>query len=187
MAWKFRTSDGSIKLRTANRTVGSSPPSSPLDGDEWIYNGLTGVYWHFIYDSSETTYKWKYIGGGPAYALVNTFESTTSTTYAALTTAGPSITLDREGDYVIAVGAYERVNAVGPTAFMSYDVGATGASDNDCTKYDSAVVSTGCTTVFEQLKTAIPASSAIVSKYRTSANTASFSQRWIRITPKRVI
>jgi hypothetical protein len=64
---RLQYSDGSTWIAAGRPFLGSSPPSSPQDGDEWIYNGLSGIYWRFIYDSSEPTYKWKFIGG-PAFS-----------------------------------------------------------------------------------------------------------------------
>jgi len=41
-------------------TFSATPPSSPVDGDVWVYNAISGNYWKFVYDSSESTYKWKF-------------------------------------------------------------------------------------------------------------------------------
>lgn len=186
---------------TPTTTVATSPPSSPALGDVWVYpvDVANGVYWRFVYDpgsgsggfdTSGTSYVWKFAGGGPVYAEVLTSETTTSTTYAALATAGPSITLARAGDYVIEHG-FDSNTATGATrAFMSYDIGGTGAVDADFAV--SSVPSSGVgggSGVRKRRKTGIAASTAITAKYKAGvgANTPAFENRWMAITPIRVV
>lgn len=76
---------------------GSSPPASPVDGDRWIYKG-SDFYWEFEYDSAETTYKWKFIGGPPLSAYNGTDRGTTGTT----TFTDPVVTVPLAGDYLVS-------------------------------------------------------------------------------------
>jgi hypothetical protein len=62
-------------------------------------DSTNGIQWHLAYESGETTYKWRYIGGPPMVSEVTTAEATSATTYVALTTAGPSVAIPRSGDY----------------------------------------------------------------------------------------
>src|ERR1051325_5531394 len=50
-----------IQLTKLDWHVGSSPPSTPVSGTLWIYTGAT-FYWMFVYDPSEATYVWKFVG-----------------------------------------------------------------------------------------------------------------------------
>src|SRR5262245_3075004 len=61
---------GSTGQLTATQriAVGSTPPASPIDGDQWILpspNGQSCV-WRFRYNAgSASAYKWEFIGGNP--------------------------------------------------------------------------------------------------------------------------
>jgi hypothetical protein len=167
-------------------TIGTTPPSSPTDGDLWYYTG-SGFTWAFIYDSSEATYKWKFVGGPPMFAEVTTDDTTTSATYAALTTAGPSIALPRAGDYMVEIGFAGYVSSAGSTLTMSYDIGGTGAVDADGVAFDEPSASGYAETQSRpRVKTGLTAVS-LVSKYKRVAGTAHFLNRWMRVTPVRVI
>lgn len=184
--------DASIEGMKLGFHIGTSPPSSPVNGMLWIYNGL-GVYWMFVYDNSETTYKWKFIGGAPAFAYVAAFESTASTTYVALTTAGPSITVPRAGIYTLEYGAAILTPggaSLAHTAYASLDLGGTAANDNWAAWYD--IGTTGAVgyiiSVEAMYQPTLAASDAIVMKYRSfsASATAQFGHRFLKITPTKV-
>jgi len=181
-------------------TVNPSPalvtslPASPVDGQEVFYqaDATNGIVWHLRYNaSSSSAYKWEFVGGPSLFAEVATEETTASTTYVALATAGPTLTLPRAGDYDVELGfrGYSSVNNTG--ALMGYDIGATGAVDADAISYYAATSLGGGATVAGNLarlrrKTGLSAV-ALTAKYRaTSAITVAFGSRWLRVTPVRV-
>jgi hypothetical protein len=84
-----------IEASKLNWHVGASPPGSPTSGMLWIYQG-SGFYWFFVYDSTETTYKWKFVGGPP---LVVVSDVQRATSGASLWFADPVLTTPRAGDY----------------------------------------------------------------------------------------
>jgi microcystin-dependent protein len=176
--------------------LGSTPPivtalpTNPQFGEvvTYVADATNGVYWDLQYDASGT-YPWKFIGGSPLTAQIDTDETIVAgtTTYTALATAGPSITLARAGDYVISQGCRGYPFANNQSLHMSYDIGATPASDSDSVLLDcaSGFGENGSRT---KLKTGISANSAIVSKYKhtSSGAAANFSYRWMTVTPVRV-
>lgn len=167
--------------------VASTPPASPVDGMIWrlpASSGL-GVYWFFMYDSSQATNKWVFMGGAPWLAEVTAAESTSSTTYAALATAGPAIAIPRAGDYIVEIGGYMRCGTTGGSALMSYDIGGTGAVDADFVEADSATAGNGDNIARARVKalTAV----TLTAKYKASTGTALFRDRWMRVTPVRII
>lgn len=172
----------------------ASLPASPVNGQEIYYvaDATNGIVWHFKYRSaSASTYKWEYVGGTSGFNEVATSETTTSTTYTNLATTGPSFTVPLAGDYLIEFGAGIEVSGTtGNTdAMMSFAVGATAASDND--RIIHANTGTSGWNFKTQMrtvrKTDIAASSAIVAKYRNStAWTAGYTTRWMKVTPIRV-
>jgi hypothetical protein len=112
-------------------TYGTTLPASPADGQEAILvDSLTAptYQWRFRYNAARATNKWEFIGGAPASAYVATAEATSSTSYVALATPGPSITVPRAGIYDVRIGCdIQNVDQTG--SLMSYDLGATVASD----------------------------------------------------------
>lgn len=129
----------SASASSSTSTSGTIFPTSPADGEVFIYtaDGTNGVKWAFQYDSSQPTYKWVFVGGAPLSSQVDTSESTTSATYAALATAGPSIIVPFAGDYDVLTAA--RFSASGDGGSMSYDIGGTGAVDTDAISGQSSI------------------------------------------------
>ena len=169
-------------------TPATTLPGSPVNNQQTILTDSTSAptyYWLLQYNS--TAAKWQFIGGSPLYAEVTTAETTSSTTYAALTTAGPTVTVPNAGDYMVELGF--QLNAQGGTpahSFMSYDIGGTGAVDADAAvawSYATQTVNPGGSAYRRRKKTAISASTALTSKYKVSANTGGFAQRYISILP----
>lgn len=149
-------------------------------------DSTNGVQWHLAYESGEPTYKWRFLGGPPLVSQVATAEGTTSGTYAALATAGPSVTVPRAGDYDVEHGSLITDDGGNRVPVHSFDVGGTGALDADCVR---AQTGTGGTSVGRRnRKTAIAASAALVSKYKTSGSVAgTFANRFMAVTPVRLI
>jgi len=169
-------------------------PTAPKDGDECYYlaDASAGVVWHLKYRAaSASAYKWEYVGGPPRFDEITATETTVSTTYAALATAGPSITVPLAGDYLVEIGTRAYFTATNnASASMSYDIGGTGAGDGDRVDYYGAAVSGVATAAPHQVrarrKNALAASTALVAKYKVSGGTGTFQDRWMRVTPVRV-
>ncbi len=176
----------SSTVTVPNTAIGTTFPGSPTDGQEFCYlaDSTNGVVWRFKYRSgSASTYKWECIGGLPLFSEVLTDESTTSTTYAALATAGPSVVAPLAGDYDVRIGGLQyNVNTNG---YMSYDIGVTGAVDNDAMIQGSG----GGSQTGSRLrrKTALSAGTNLVAKYKTISGTMHWQTRWMEVKPVRVI
>lgn len=171
----------------APSTVVTSLPSSPIDGQEVYYaaDAGSGVIWHLRYRAaSGSSFKWEYVGGPPLHASVLADESTASTSYVALTTAGPSITLPLQGDYLVEQGA-NVYGTAGFSSLMSYDIGGTGASDNDCVANAGGDANEHSHIMREQRKNGL-GTVALVSKYRVFSGTCNWRWRWLTVTPIRV-
>lgn len=173
---------------TATNAFGAGPtttatlPTGAVNGQDFYYQlGSGGGVWHFKYNLSSG--KWDLAGGAPLFAEVVTSETTASVTYAALATAGPSVTVPFVGDYDVEIGFGG--NNAGGVAIMSYDIGGTGAVDADfvISATNGANTNHGSRT---RRKTGLAASTALVSKYRANAGTGTFRDRWISVLPVRV-
>src|SRR5215831_13247400 len=125
-----------LALDGASAPLVTALPASPGDGQEVILVDSTTAptwAWRLRYAAGiGDANKWIYVGGTPMFNEVTTAESTGSTAYIALATAGPTLTVPRAGDYMLALGFTMSLNTLGPAnAYMSYDIGATAAVDAD--------------------------------------------------------
>ena len=158
------------------------------DGDEAYIevDSTNGIEWHVRYLSAEPTYKWRFLGGRPLYSEVLASEATTSTTYVALTTGGPSLGVPRVGDYDVTIGStISEQGIVG--AFHSYDIGGTGAVDADAVYGQSSGATGAASSVRTRRKAALTVVT-LTSKYRaTSAVNCLFASRWMAVVPVRLI
>lgn len=183
-----RTIPGWVRMNdTVNQSIVTALPATADEGDQIVYDtGTSGVRWHLVYDTSDgTTYPWLFIGGPPLVARVDTDQSTASGTFAALTTAGPSVTVPLAGDYTIR-GNSNSYNSGVATNLHSYDIGATAAVSANAGQAALAAANYSAMLPFENRHTGVAASTAFVSKYATTAGTANFRYRWISATPVRV-
>lgn len=195
----MRTSTGQVSNRGVGGEVGgrtptyeTSLPGSPVDGQEIYYaaDATNSIIWHLRYRSAARSGSgaWEFVGGSALSSAVATQQSRTVDSYAALATAGPSITLPLNGDYEIGMGA--RIQAA-PTsaassAVMSFDIGATGAVDaNAVTVYGLNPTEAQASRV--QVQTGLSAVT-LTAKYKRAqaAGTAYFAERWMTVIPIRV-
>lgn len=181
--WRFYTEQG------AASAYGTALPGSPTDGQEFTLVDSTTLptyQWRFRYNAgSSNTDKWEFVGGTPALIVVETAETTASASYAALATAGPSFTVPRAGVYEIAIGT-KMAHTTNATGAHSFDIGGTGAVDADAVDHQQTNAAIVFNAMREVQKVGLAASTALVSKYKTSVATATFSKRWMRVTPVRV-
>jgi hypothetical protein len=166
--------------------VEALPTSSSLVGDTctFIASKASGVFWLLIYDG-EGEYPWKKIGGSSLFSEVEANESTTSTTFVALPTPGPIVTVPLKGDYLVELGALMFQGGAGVnTNLMSYSIGATAASDGDAT-YSLSTTAAGSAVARTKQKT-FNAETKLTSMYRVTGGNGGFMDRWMRVTPIRV-
>jgi hypothetical protein len=172
----------------------TSLPTQPYDGQvvDYLADSTNGVVWRFRYRAAEAgSYKWYFVGGPPMFNEVTANESMASTSYGNLGTTGPSLTVPLAGDYDVEIASRTHSGSASTSVYHSYAIGGTGASDNDAIDpYTSTSDGTSYASRIEsrrRRKTALAASTALVSKYRTAAGTTTFwTNRSMKITPVRV-
>ena len=182
----------SIEGRKLNFHYGTSLPGSPSDGDIAVLVDSTTLptyQWMLRYNNgSSNTDKWEFVGGASAMVQVTAAETTSSTTYVALTTAGPSFALPRAGVYIVEIG-FRKGGTGGQGNVMSYDIGGTGAVDADMVVVGDPIgggSSIGGSASRAMPKTGLTALT-LTAKYRVmAATTGTFQDRWMRVTPVRV-
>jgi hypothetical protein len=159
-------------------------PAGPFDGQEvTLVPSLTVPTWHWHMKYVAALGKWIYLGGSPGFAEVITAEALALTVYSALTTPGPSFTLPVAGAYDVAIGCLSASNAsANATNIASYDIGATPANDNDSISYTQGTGVSGGNLVHPRRKTGLTAVT-LTMKYKVTAGTGTFSQRWISVVP----
>lgn len=175
-----------------NVPVVTALPGTPYDGQEirFLADSTNGVVWHLKYRAgSASAYKWEFLGGGRLTDNIVTQQGTNSAAYVGLATAGPSVTVPLAGDFLVEIGAQVDVgNILGGVAAMSYDIGANAASDNDRIILGSVSSGTVQPGSLSRLKrqNGILAAAALVAKYKSTAGTSNFTNRWMAVTPIRV-
>ncbi len=172
----------SSTVTTGNTASGTSFPSGPTNGDEFIYiaDATNGIRWAFQYNSgSPSAYKWEFIGGDPLLSAINTTEATNSTSYTALSTAGPSVALPLSGDWLVRIEVTCNSSPLA-TSWMSYDIGGTGAVDADALRNGASLTAAGWT----QLKTSLTAVT-LTAKYRVESGNNTFEKRVLSVLPVR--
>lgn len=161
-------------------------PASPVDGQEAVLvDSLTAptYQWRFRYNAgSASTFKWEFVGGAPAYAAVETSETTASGTAVDLATVGPTITVPRAGDYLLRWSGSSLHTVTGNNTVIA--LARNGVEITRTVAYHTAN--------FEQVHSAIlkltglSASDIFKLMYLTSAATATFMRRRLEIVPVRV-
>ncbi|MEM3008358.1 MAG: hypothetical protein QXU32_01460 [Nitrososphaerales archaeon] len=185
-------------------SYGTSLPTNPVDGDMHIYVDSTTnptYQWMFRYNAnSSSSYKWEFIGGTPARSVVETFQTTTATSYSDLTTVGPDFTIPRAGDYLITINSVIRGhgdNGSTNVGFASYDVGSTAASDTWAAEamltWVSGVVAPGFggSVIMTYRHNGVAANTLIRAKYRRSppnstGSSVHFGKRCLHVQPIRI-
>lgn len=182
------TTAGGLKWASASGSIAVTAglPTSPNDGDKIVLVDSTSAptyAWLLQYINAKSSNKWQAIGAPPAVVAVSALETTASTAYANLSggATGPSFTIPVAGDYIISHGAY-MANSSASVMYMSYAIGATAASDNDSTEVQQSAAAANSQSPSRTRTKALTAVT-LLSKYRTSAGTASFKYRWLSVTP----
>lgn len=175
-------------VQTGQPPLVTSLPTAAFDGMriDYVADSTNGVTWSFRYRSAgSASYPWEFVGGPPLTARVDTDQSTASGTFAALATAGPSVTVPLAGDYIVR-GQSNSYNSGIATNQHSYDLGGTGAVTANAGQAAIAAANYSAMLPFENRHDGLTAATAIVSKYATTAGTANFRYRWISVLPVRV-
>lgn len=171
----------------------TSLPASPTNRMvvDYVADDTNGVVWRFRYRAgSGSSYKWEFVGGSPLWSEITTLESYGAgvTTYGDLATVGPSIALPFAGDYEVEIGCSAYHNTTARAAWMSYQIGGTGASDNDglVAVYAGLTNSVDVAGVRPRIKTGLGAVT-LTAKYRgDGSGVPTFRNRWMRVTPRRI-
>jgi hypothetical protein len=154
----------------------TSLPTSPVDGQvvDYLADATNGVIWRFRYRAaSSSAYKWELVGGTELEAVVkrSSAENVIGTSsYAASTTPGPSITLPLAGDYDITLSFASYHGVAGGAIGMSYDIGATPAVDADSLWIHHPTTSVVGRVTRTKRKTGLPATT-LTCKYRALSGT----------------
>lgn len=182
----------------------SALPSSPYDTQEIYYQSAAmataGLIWHFRYRAGASgSYKWEGVGAQPPLAVeqvggINngTMESTTSTTFTTLATAGPAITVPLAGDYDCkgsAQGWQGNAGAAPGIRIWKTGDGSVGWQDSEAIYFPNAASATAQTMLSTQRRvTALAASNVVELRYVSSSVTTgvSFRNRNLWVAPVRV-
>jgi hypothetical protein len=147
----------------------TAPALATTQGAHWVSSGPNGITERFMVSNT-----------------VGTTETTASTSYAALATAGPGALVTSYGRVMVLFGCEVTNNTGGSRSLMSYAVsGATTVAGQD----GSAVTFTAPTAAYVVqasrviLQTVTSGNNTFTAQYRVLANTGSFGQRTMLLFP----
>jgi hypothetical protein len=167
----------------------ATPPGSPVDGQFWLLpaDATNGVQWMFRYNAgSASAYKWEFVGGAPLSHEVAGDESTTSATYVDLGTLGPTVTVPRAGDFMVAFGCGMYNLTAAASAFIAPKRGAAVTSDNDASQWDIPTAAKLGVLMRTIRIVGLAASDVVKLQYRVGSGQGQFRNRWLNVTPIRV-
>jgi len=135
-------------------TYGTTLPANPVDGQEHILtNSVTApaYQWRLRYNTQSTSaYKWEFVGGCPGTVFVPANETALTTgAWHDLTTMGPSFTVPRTGDYIVAAssiinptgGVDQTAGFIGVARGASSPSEAQGGAANTSARYGNGAIS----------------------------------------------
>lgn len=169
----------------------TSLPPRPYDGQvvRYLVDASAGWVWTFVYHAGHPgDHKWFYLGGSPASHTVATSETTASTTYTDLATAGPEYTVPLAGVYAVGGGFTGSNDTVDAVCFMSPRVDADTPVDADSVRHASSTAG-AAGSPSRSLMAYVTASSpelVVAAQFRVSAGTGTFLNRYLTVTPVRV-
>jgi hypothetical protein len=191
----FRDTGTGWELEAQTPQVVTALPTGtgiPFDGQEvfFLADATDGILWHARYRAaSPFASKWDVLEAMPWVKYVATQQSLppTDALYHDLTTVGPQLTIPVVGDYRIDHGAV-MLSGAADSAWASVKFSATEASDADAAR--AVQVSTAPGLPFsapERTVKTIAAGTVVKQRYRNGgAQTATWQDRWLRVTPLRI-
>ena len=173
----------------------SLPTGLTADDDgrviHFLADAANGILWSLRYrHTSASPYKWEVIGApSPLFSYVDgnsTISGSGWTNYG-----GPSLTVPLAGDYLVEIGGRSIQDPPGGSSsiLQGFTVNGSGPASNDWTdNYTANGGGNALNVVTPRLKTGLPAAAVIQEWARMNAASGNggLSQRWLRLTPRRV-
>ncbi len=188
------SADGSLywaTLTASTPALTAALPGSPNNGDEIILvDSLTAptYSWHLRYISAKASNKWVCVGGSSAVASISAAQTRASTAFGDLATVGPSFTVPVAGDYEILFGSRGRPpDGANDATYTGLYIGASPTlSGGYSEKVQEVYHSTGnkeVSTAQMYVAAAVAASTLIKLQYANLTGTATWGNRWLKVTP----
>lgn len=118
---------------------------------------------------------------------INTVQTTVSTSYTNLTTAGPAVTATTGPMALVIMSSRMGNAAAGANSWVSYAVSGAStiaASDNYALSYDSPVAGSTLYATYATIEPSLTAgSNTFTMQYRASSSTATFGSRRLSVIP----
>jgi hypothetical protein len=135
---------------------------------------------------------WFPVGGAPLFTETDPYTTagapdralTNGAGYVAVAVAGPVVTLPAPGWYDIELGWAGYNGTAGALISMSYDIGATAASDLDAAHVQVAVVNTDIQRIYRKQRKLFASAAVLTAKYRASGGSGvARGPRFMSATP----
>jgi len=149
-------------------------------------DSTNGIQWHLAYESGETTYKWRFLGGPPMVSSISASESANfNGTWGDLTTI-IGVTNPRAGDFYCLATANPVCGAGTDTLFTSVTAGVVAGSGPMATGATLTAGAQGSHTV-QGVKPAVAASTSIRIRYSGGNQSNSWANRVLAVWPNRLV
>lgn len=173
--------------RDVQIVAGTSPPTSPVDGQEWVWLYGGAISWKFRYNaSSSSPYKWEFIGGpfagGNAGQGVWTYISSTGT----MLDLGCRVTGLRAGHYQAFTGAQCQGGTVGSFIQLGLGNNAGGGSVNAPDAAGISVAGSMFNLNNSGLVPDVPAGGDVRALYYATNSDQYVANMWIHVIPVKI-
>jgi hypothetical protein len=172
-------------------TVSATVPSSPVDGQLWLYRHASGATWMFRYNADGGTYKWEFVGGAPAIDHTATNQTVNiGTSFTALSSPA-SASLPFAGDYECGIAISFRIATsnrivVFAPAIVSSGGTATVSANNGTANSTSSSAHWANGSRFDQLTNSAAGASLRIYGYADAAVNVEIIRHTVKATPIRV-
>jgi hypothetical protein len=172
------------------RDMSIGPPPNPVNGDVWVATNVDalGTIWEFRYNAnSASAYKWEFMGGTPLLVSSVGGVTTTTTGYIDLT-GGPTLTAPRAGDYWVDWGVLPVCTAF-TAVYFAQAITAFAAATSPALnlgvplQWSNAPFAQGHGFNAQALGDVLKIR---MQNDRAGGGTTTWSQGWLKLTPRRV-
>lgn len=172
--------------------VDTTFPDNPVSGQPFVLqvDAANGINWALRYDANiADSYKWTFEGGAPLHHTIATEQSTASTSYADLSTVGPTVTVPKAGVYRVDYGASLINNTAESDVVVGVKYSAGTPTDTESIQAEGIVSGGGAnrTAQSRSIVVTVTSDSQIVKlQYKVGSSTGVYRNRWIIVTPIRL-
>lgn len=184
----LNTGHRSLTVAQFGALTGLEGTAGTVAGDEvyLIVDATKGILWHLVYESTETTYKWRFLGGPALVVSVSNFSNTTGASTWVYTSAG--LTAPRGGDYEFTLQtALGNASGVASAGFLSLGVAGVNVSAIPGNEHWTIPIGGEANLSYVQHAIGIAASAAMQIAHLSTQQPMNFTGTALSVKPARLV